>query len=127
MNKGNLNPMHMDFLAMDAQAKKDNGIVRKGESEWLGKQCEVYVMDNPLIEMYGRYEVWNKIPLKYSTRIGESSIEMVATEVQENAAIENSIFELPDSIEFIDAVNPLASPSAPSASDSLPNLQSTDK
>ena len=127
INKGNLNPMHIDFMAMDAQAMKDNGIVRKGESEWLGKTCEVYVMDNPMIEMYGRYEVWNKIPLKYSTRIGESSIEMFATEVMENAVIENSVFELPDSIEFIDAVNPLASPSAPSVSDSLPNLSSQGK
>lgn len=126
-NKGNFNPMHIDFAKMDAQSLVSNGISKTGESECLGRICEVYVMDNPALEMSGRYEVWNKIPLKYFTKIGTSQIEMYAVELQENPILPVNIFDLPKDVEFIDVANPLASPSEPALSDSLLNLPSEGK
>ncbi len=126
-NKGNFNPMHVDFGKMDKQSLETNGITKEGETECLGRICEVYVMENPALEMSGRYEVWNKIPLKFSTKIGNSQMEMYAVEVQENPIIPENIFDLPDDIEFIDAANPLASGNEQVLSDSLPNLPSLDK
>ena len=126
-NKGNFNPMHVDFGKMDKQSLETNGITKEGETECLGRICEVYVMENPALEMSGRYEVWNKIPLKFSTKIGNSQMEMYAVEVQENPIIPEDIFDLPNDIEFIDAANPLASGNEQVLSDSLPNLPSLDK
>lgn len=126
-NKGNFNPMHVDFSKMDKQSLETNGISKEGETKCLGRLCEVYVMENPALEMSGRYEVWNKIPLKFSTKIGNSQMEMYAVEVQENPIIPEDIFDLPKDIEFIDAANPLASGNEQFLSDSLPNLPSLDK
>lgn len=121
-NKGNFNPMHIDFAQMDRQSLESNGITKEGEVELLGRMCEVYVMENIALEMSGRYEVWNKIPLKFHTKIGDSEMEMYAFEVQENPEIPEAVFEQPKNIEFIDVTNPLASPSEQSPSDSLPSL-----
>lgn len=126
-NKGNFNPMHIDFASMDKQSLDANGISRVGETECLGRTCEVYIMENAALEMSGRYEVWNKIPLKFSTRIGTSQMEMYAVEILESPVIPEKIFEIPDNIKFTDAVNPLASPSEPAPSDSLQNLPSLGK
>src|SRR5205085_1235877 len=60
-NRGNFNPMHLDFAKMDPQSMKASGISKQGESECLGRTCEIFVMDNPSLEMHGQYEVWNKI------------------------------------------------------------------
>ena len=121
-NKGNFNPMHFDFAKMDAQSMATNGITKQGETECLGRVCEVYVLENAALEMKGRYEVWNKIPLRLSTQIGESQIEMYATDLQENVVIPKSVYDLPNDIEFIDAANPLVSPNEPGLSDSVLNL-----
>lgn len=126
-NKGNFNPMHIDFAKLDPQSMETNGISKEGESECLGRVCQVYVLDNPALDMNGRYEVWNKIPLKLFTRIGDSQMEMVATELEENAAIPAGVFDIPKEIEFMDAANPLTSPSAPGLSDSALNLPAVGK
>ena len=126
-NQGNFNPMHIDFAKMDPQSMEMNGISKQGQTECLGKLCDVFVLENPTLDMSGRYEVWNKIPLKLFTRIGDSQMEMAATDLNENAEIPENIFDLPQNIEFMDVVNPLASPSAPALSDSLLNLHEQHK
>lgn len=126
-NKGNFNPMHIDFASMDKQSLDANGIRKVGETECLGRICEVYLMENEALEMSGRYEVWNKIPLKFSTRIGSSQMEMYAVDVLESPDIPEKIFEIPETIEFTEAANPLKSSSEPALSDSLLNLPSGDK
>ncbi len=126
-NKGNFSPMHIDFARMDPQSMETNGISKEGESECLGRICEVYVLENAALEMSGRYEVWNKIPLKLFTRIGESQMEMAATDLKENPEIPEVFFDIPKDIEFTDVINPLASPDEPTASDSLLNLPAQGK
>ncbi len=126
-NKGNFNPMHIDFSKMDAQSLESNGIRKVGQSVYLGRDCDVYEMENPSLEMTGRYEVWNKIPLKYFTKIGSSQIEMYVTEIDENALVPESIFDLPKDVEFIEATNPLVSPTEHAPSDSVLNLPEQEK
>ena len=126
-NKGNINAMHVDFAGMDAQSLESNGIRKGGNTEWLGRECEVFILDNPALEMVGRYEVWNKIPLKFATKIGSSEMEMYAVEISENTEIPTSVFELPANVEFIDASNLLTSSTEPALSDSLLNLPASDK
>lgn len=118
VNKGSFNPMHADFSSITPQTMEQFGIKKAGEVENLGRSCTVYIIDNPDLQLQGRYEVWNKIPLHSTVQIGESYMEMIATEIRENVEVADSLFDIPKDIEITDAINISSSDSVPSLSDS---------
>jgi hypothetical protein len=69
-----------------------------GEEEFMGRKCEIWELES----MGTKIWVWENIPLKTETELMGISIRREAVEIEENADIPPSKFELPKDVEFIE-------------------------
>jgi len=100
VNKKKSHPLSISFASLDVLQLESQGIEHTGTETILGKECEVFTLNKPELRMEGKYCIWQTIPLKYRTIIGDLDLEMVATRIEENVAIPKSIFKIPDDIKF---------------------------
>ncbi len=100
VNTKKSHPLIIDFASLDLLQLESQGIEFTGTETILGKECQVFTLNKPELKMEGRYCVWQTIPLKYRTIIGDLDLEMVATRVEENVSIPKSLFIIPDNIKF---------------------------
>lgn len=100
VNTKKSHPLIIDFASLDLLQMEAQGIEYNGKETILGKECQVFTLNKPELKMEGRYCVWQTIPLRYRTIIGDLDLEMVATKVEENVSIPKNIFLIPDNIKF---------------------------
>lgn len=99
-SSGNLNMSRIDFAGMNVHTMEEQGFRHEGTETILDKECDVFTLNKPEIRMQGRYCVWQTIPLRYRTSIDNLDLELVATKIEENAAIPKDIFDIPKDIKF---------------------------
>lgn len=90
----------IDFSSLSDEVMKQMHIKKEGAETFLGKTCDKYTMDDPIMKMKGSYSVWNGIPLKSEVNISGISVKLIAQKLEENATISNDRFEIPKDVKI---------------------------
>jgi hypothetical protein len=91
---------NIDFENLTEQVMDDMKIRKVGEENLLGRQCIKYSIDNATLQMKGFYWVWKGIPLKTDVDMGGMKMVLEAVKVEENVAVPDNQFEIPEDIRI---------------------------
>jgi len=91
----NANTANIDFTNLTEEMSKEMSIKKEGKETFLGKECDVFSMDYKKIDTKGKYWVWKGVSIKSDMTAMGMNILMEAVSIDENAKIDQTIFEIP--------------------------------
>ncbi len=90
----------MDYSHLTDHEIQEYHIQQEGTEQVAGKTCDVYSMNSSMIK--GRVSAWNGIPMHTQTTVSGMQMNSIVTAIDENAAIPESKFEVPEGFTIKD-------------------------
>jgi len=95
-------PENINFSNLSDRIIKDLNLIQKENEIYLDKDCNVWTMHHPTLNLRGKYYIWKGISLKTEMTAQGISIDMFTKSMETDIAIENIIFEVPEGVVITD-------------------------
>lgn len=92
----------IDFMRLPDAKLAEYHVVRNGRDTLLGRQCDVFRIDDPDNDMHGTYHVWMNIPLQIDVTIRGARMTTRPIALEENIAIDPAMFTVPTTYRILD-------------------------
>lgn len=92
----------IDFMRLPDAKLAEYHVVRNGRDTLLGRQCDVFRIDDPDNDMHGTYHVWMNIPLQIDVTIRGARMTTRPIALEENIDIDPTMFAVPTTYRILD-------------------------
>jgi len=90
----------MDFSKLSKDLMDELHMKDAGTEDFLGRECKVYEMDDPTMNMKGKYWVWKNFSMRVEVNTAGMNVKSMVTSIDENAGIAASMFEVPNDLNI---------------------------
>jgi len=102
--EGMKNAGNIDYKKMSKELMDSYKITKGGTATVMGKNCDVFEMN--MEGMQGKYYIWDNITMKAEQSMSGMSLVTEVTDIDENASIPASTFEVPSDVTFTEMSMP---------------------
>jgi len=95
-------PQNINFSKLTQELIEDLHIEKKGTEDYIGKTCDMWIIDHPQMKMKGSFLVWKGIALKTDLEVSGMIIRMKTKTIDLDTPLPDGIFDIPEDVKVIE-------------------------